>query len=258
MKRILSILLLAIIVVSCNEDNDDKIISDTDASATFNFTHNWDNTNVTNADFNVIQFTNEHGEELSIERLRYLISDVTFHKSSGETIVIEDYNLVDVTNNTNLDYAPTTSIPFGEYTNVSFTFGFDNDDNIDGAYTDLNSASWNVPMMLGGGYHFMQFDGKYLNSLAVETGFNYHAIRAVNISGPDLLFQDTFFDVNLGPITISNDVTFEIKMNIAEWFKNPNTWDLNVLDAPLMPNFDAQIMMNENGQSVFSLGTVTQ
>ena len=47
-------------------------------------------------------------------------------------------------------------------------------------------------------------------------------------------------------------------MNIAEWFKNPNTWDLNVLNNMLMPNFNAQIMMFENGQNVFSLKSVTQ
>ena len=35
-------------------------------------------------------------------------------------------------------------------------------------------------------------------------------------------------------------------MNIAEWFKTPNTWDLNALNNMLMPNFDAQILMFEN------------
>ena len=47
-------------------------------------------------------------------------------------------------------------------------------------------------------------------------------------------------------------------MNIAEWFKNPNTWDLNVLNNMLMPNFDAQVSIFENGQNVFSLKSVKQ
>ena len=45
-------------------------------------------------------------------------------------------------------------------------------------------------------------------------------------------------------------------MNVAEWFKNPNTWNLNQLNTVLMPNFEAQKMMNLNGRSVFSLGEV--
>ena len=152
------------------------------------------------------------------------------------------------------------SIPksVGEYSNVSFTFGFDNEDNSEN-YTDLNSASFNVPEMLGGGYHYMQFDGKFINSNSEEQGFNYHAIRAVDNPGDNPTFpQDTFFKVDLGPVTIVSDTEIEVKMNISEWFKNPNLWDLNQLNSVLMPNSSAQIMMSENGRNVFSIGTVTQ
>jgi hypothetical protein len=47
-------------------------------------------------------------------------------------------------------------------------------------------------------------------------------------------------------------------MNIAEWFKNPTIWDLNELNTVLMPNFNAQKLMSENGKSVFSLGEINQ
>ena len=105
----------------------------------------------------------------------------------------------------------------------------------------------------------MQFDGKFINSNMEEQGFNYHAIRAVDNVGANPTFpQDTFFMVNLGAINITNDVEIEVKMNIAEWFKNPNLWDLNVYNQTLMPNSTTQIMMYENGQNVFSLGDVFQ
>ena len=42
-------------------------------------------------------------------------------------------------------------------------------------------------------------------------------------------------------------------MNIAEWFKTPNEWNLNQLNSSLMANSDAQVKMFENGQNVFSL-----
>ena len=92
-----------------------------------------------------------------------------------------------------------------------------------------------------------------------DANFNYHAIRAVDKTDPnDLKFDDTSFEVDLGNIEITNNTTIEIKMNIAEWFKNPNTWNLNLLNTVLMPNFDAQKLMSANGKSVFSLGEIIQ
>ena len=249
------ILIATLFVFSCSEDRDDNLSSQT--STTFVFTHNWDGTSITNTDFNAFNYTNANGNLLSIERLRYLISDITFTSSNGESIEFDNHNLVDVTNDNNLRFTPQTQIPTGSYT-VSFTFGLDNEDNAEN-HLDLNSESFNVPDNLGGGYHYMQFDGKFINSNSEEQGFNYHAIRAVDNPGPNPTFpQDTFFEVNIGVIEIISNTEIEVQMNIAEWFKNPILWDLDQFNQALMPNSTAQIMMFDNGQSVFSLGEVIQ
>jgi hypothetical protein len=108
--------------------------------------------------------------------------------------------------------------------------------------------------MLGGGYHYMQMDGKFLNTDNIEQGYNYHAIRAVDNPGDNPSFpQDTFFRVNLGAVSIKEDGEINIAMNIAEWFKNPSTWNLNDYNQMLMPNSAAQIIMYENGQNAFTL-----
>jgi hypothetical protein len=255
-KNVYALLFFALLgFSSCS--NGDGIASSSQVFPEFRFTHNWDGTPVTNADFNTLKFTNANGELLSIERLRYVISDIIFRTNNNENLVFDVYNLVDVTNGTNLRFSPQIRIPKGSY-NVSFTFGFDNEDNSEN-YLDLNSESFNVPDILGGGYHYMQFDGKFLNDQNVEQGFNYHAIRAVDNPGINPTFpQDTFINVNLGTITITDDPEIEVQMNIAQWFKEPNLWDLNVLNQMLMPNSSAQIQMFENGQNVFSLGSVTQ
>lgn len=255
MKKNISLLFLTLLLfTSCPPEDE---LDSEEVNTTFNFTHNWDGTAVSNTNFNSIQYNNANGEELSISKLRYLISKITFHKSNGEKIILDGYNLVDVTNDENLAFTSINTIPTDVYSNVSFTFGFDNDDNSEN-YQDLNSASWSVPAMLGGGYHFMQLEGKFIDNSVTETGYAYHAIRAVDNSKTPQEFQNTFFEVDLGEVTITNNAIFNIEMNIAEWFKSPNTWNLNVLNNMLMPNFDAQIMMFENGQNVFSLNAVTQ
>ena len=252
MKRFYPLLTFGLLLLyGCNSDTDDV---DAKVNATLTFSHYWDQTSITNSEFNTLNFTNDHGELMSIERLRYLISDITFTKIDGRTILLEGYNLVDVTNQTNLSYTPSQKIAKGTYSNVSLIFGLVNEKNTDGIYSDLNAASWNVPMMLGGGYHYMQLDGKFINSSNETQGYNYHTIRAADNAGANPTFpQDTFFRVDLGAITIETDVEIKVAMHIEEWFKNPNTWNLNIYNQMLMPNSTAQILMYENGQSVFTL-----
>ena len=255
MKFNLTILTFALVFMACEKDNDDNISPVTVVN--FKFTHKWEETEVSNSDFNSIQFTNAYGNELSIERLRYLISKIKLTKNTGEVITIDEYNLVDLQDVNSLNFSTNQTVALGSYSDISFVFGFTNEDNTDGTYADLNSASWNVPAILGGGYHYMQMDGKYINSSNVESGYNYHAIRAVDNPGSNPTFpQDTFFEVSLGEITLTGATEITIAMNIAQWFKQPNTWNLNEYNQMLMPNSTAQILMYQNGQNVFNLVSI--
>ena len=221
---------------------------------TLNFNHYWDEYGITNTDLNSLSFINEFGNLLSIERLRYLISDIVLTKEDGQIIEIQEYNLTDISNEASLTYTPTELIEPGLYNNISFVFGLTNEKNSDSSYVDLNSESWNVPLMLGGGYHFLQMDGKFLNTDNEEQGYNYHAIRASNNPGDNWdSAQDTFFRVDLGAIIITADAEINIAVNISEWFKTPNSWNLNNFNQMLMQNYEAQVMMYENGQNVFTL-----
>jgi len=242
MKNILAFLCISIFIFSSCSSEEENI------NITLNFTHNWDGITITNQDLNALKFTNANGEKISIEKLRYLVSNISLVDS-------KNHHLIDFSENTGTSIT-ISNLTNGTYT-LSFRFGFSDEDNKDGIHQDLNSVSFNVPEMLGGGYHFMQFDGKYIDNINQETGFNYHAIRAVDKTDPNnLKFEDTSFEVNLGTVVITSATEIEIKMNLAEWFKNPNTWNLNELNTVLMPNFEAQKMMNANGKSVFSLGVV--
>ena len=240
--------IIAIIgLVSCSSDDDkasDILISVTNSQ-------NWDAENITANDLGTKEFTDENGEILKIERLRYLISKVILTNSYGDEIEIGSYKLVDLTDNNTLNYATNILVPPGTYTGISFVYGFNEEDNIDQAYLDLNTASWNWPEMLGGGYHFMQLDGTFTSpTILSPLPFNYHNGTARISEG---VFEQNFIRVNLDGLSIDSNTNIDIKMNLAEWFKNPKTWDLNLLNTGLMGNYDAQRKMNENGQSVFSV-----
>lgn len=268
MKKIALLLVSVVFLTSCSNGNDETSqVGPEETSVDFVFTQNWDGDAIANSDYETTTYTNEQGNELKLSKLVYLISDVTFTASDGTEYDAGDYNLIDARQGSNVNFTPNIEIPEGEY-EVSFTFGFDDEDNDkEDGYPDLNSAdgTWAVPAPLGGGYHFMRMEGTFVDAGSATQTFQYHTIRANKHTtlppGPGTLelLQDTSFVVNLGTITIGNDTTIEVAMNAAEWFKNPNTWDLNVNSTVMMPKFDLQIDMNENGSAgVFSLGTVTQ
>lgn len=249
MKKYICIFILAICSCSTNNDVEENI------KVTLKFTHNWDGTPISSADFNTFKFTNENGENISIVRLRYLLSKIMLI-NENEIYTFSDYNLINVGEDKGLTIALPEEITAGSY-QLKFTFGFTDADNQEGIYQDLNSTNFGVPGMLGCGYHYMQFDGKYKDINNQDANFNYHAIRAVDRTNPDnLKLQDTSFEVDLGTLSIINNSEIIVKANIAEWFKNPHTWNLNKLNNDLMGNFDAQLLMNANGKSVFSLGDV--
>lgn len=251
MKKIFILFLLATFLISCSS-NDDTILES--VSLKFEFSHNWDGETITNQDFGDFNFVNENGDVIAFDRLRYLVSNIWLIRQNGEIVRLQGYQLVDLFNEGSLSISLNEFLPKGEYTGISFVFGLNEEFNNSGVYSDLNSVSWNWPDMLGGGYHFLQMDGNYQTSEGPQP-FNFHMGTARVSEG--------VFDVNYrqivlpAPFTIAENNTIRFKMNIAEWFKNPNTWDLNELNTVLMPNYEAQKMMNENAATVFSLGEIT-
>jgi hypothetical protein len=225
------------------------------ATITFNFTHHFDGEPVSSSNFDVFNFVNANNDTLSLSKLRYLISDVKLSRPNGDIELSEGYNLVDVKNNSGLNYT-ISDVDLGTLNSIDFNFGFDSLDNTQN-YVDLNSANWGVPMMMGGGYHGMQMEGMYKNEGA-DSVYAYHHIVTKR---PTMMgeFEANHIPVSLSGIDLTKpNIVIEVQMNIAEWFKSPNTWDLNTYHSSLMMNYTAQTMMKENGLNVFSLGTVIQ
>jgi hypothetical protein len=251
MKKLLFLLALLPLMIACSNDDDTPL---NNVNVTFKFTHNWDGTALTNQDFGQFDFVNENGDVISFDRVRYLVSNIKLYSQSTGIITLQGYQLVDLSNQGSLSFSLNENLPEGEYSAISFTFGFDEEFNNSGAYADLNSVSWNWPEMLGGGYHFLQMDGNY-ETVEGPHPFNFHMGTARVSEG---IFEANYRQVFLTQsFSLNANNTIEFKMNVAEWFKNPNTWDLNELNTDLMMNYEAQKMMYENSGSVFSLGDIT-
>lgn len=244
---------LSVFLFSCSSDNDELI---KEVSVKINFTQNWDGTKIEKSDIGNTEFLNKTGSKLTLSRLRYLISRISLVDGAGDTTKFNNYKLLDISKPDSLTHTLSKKISEGSY-KLLFTFGFKNEDNISGIHPKLNSADWNVPDMMGGGYHFMQLDGKFKDTLGAEKPYNFHTIKAYDKEKDSVI--DTSIPIITPFILLKNDATIEIKMNVAGWFKSPNDWDLNKKSIDLMMDFEAQETMYENGKSgVFSLGKISQ
>jgi hypothetical protein len=231
------------------------------ATLNLNFTQNFNGSAVNVNEFNTIAYINANGEELSLTKLQYSISDVRFYLPNGDSVYVDgSYNLIDLEEETSLTYDLTTLLSLvasTEYTGVGFNYGFDVTDNTSGTYTDLNAASWGWPDMIGGGYHQMKMEGKFLDATGGEVSYAYHNGSATKNAAGDFESNYRFISLDNSDFTLEGNTVIEVKMNIANWYTTPNTWDLNVLNSMLMPNYDAQKLMVENAIDVFSIGAIT-
>lgn len=227
-----------------------------EAGITLQFTQNVNGTNITSSDFDQLNFTNADGNVWSITKMQYMISDVRLYKANGDSLMIDGYHLIDMEDASSLTYTLPSNVPTNPYIGIGFNFGFDENDNISGQYEDLNAASWSSPEMLGGGYHQMKFEGRFIKVTGDTSTFQYHSLSEIReITQTDTIFHHNYVHLKFTEsmnFTEAND-TIEVKMNVNEWFANPITWDLDTLNSMMMPNYQAQIMMTQNISTVFSI-----
>ena len=243
--------LILCIAFSCSS-NDEEFEENTNISITFS--HYWDDEEITTDDYGTITFTNDSFNDLSIDNIKYVLSDVRLENSNNTEISIADVLFVKPIENYNTTINLSNFLIEDTYT-LYFTFGLSDDNNISNSYTELDDENFNVPEEFGGGYFFMQLDGEFVDESDSITTYNYHMARAVeHIDTDSETIEDTSFVVNAGSFTVdSKNISVDIKVDLSQWFTDPNDWDLNELNSMLLQNYIAQLYMNQNGGSVFSI-----
>ena len=74
------------------------------------FTQSWNGTPISSESLNSFQFQNEAGEKLSIERLRYLLSNIHLQLSNGTEIPLKAFHLVNLQKEESLKKNLTTFV----------------------------------------------------------------------------------------------------------------------------------------------------
>lgn len=237
--------LTSTVFISCNNDNDLDLNF---PQVHIKFSHFVDNDPLS---FDTIKYTNAAGNKYSVSTLKYFVSNIILTKKDGSQVefaeLFTSVFYLDASDESTLSIKSTEPfIPAGEYTSISFVFGLTESQNVTGAFVNPPESNMEWPVPLGGGYHYMKLEGKFDSTSTVK---NYQAHFGRLMTTPH--FINITFD-NLDLILVGGDEkTIECKMNINNWWKVPNTLDLNIMSG-IMANETIQEQLQQNGSDIFT------
>lgn len=242
MKQLVLALFICIVFFACKKKEDPEPQQQV-AAATFQFVHMADSLPL---GFNIFQYTNTEGNLYKVTRLEYYVSKIIFEKADG---TVYDANMYHYINGEDVSTHTLTisNIPEGTYKQVRFIFGIDSARNVPSGLdnnTINNDMEW--PSFMGGGYHFMRFEGLFKDTAGQDRGYAIHLGKTPN--------QVLITLPNSGITVAKGDKwNYTVSMNINNWFKEPNPIDLNDDYTSIMEDDNAQQKFAQNAVHVFSL-----
>lgn len=209
-----------------------------------------------------IAYVNAAGNPFSVTEVQYFISKVVLTKDDGTQYVVQtDHGI----HYTDVDIPSTLCwtlegdhIPTGKYVRLDFVFGLAPEYNVTHFFVNPpeNLMSW--PEVLGGGYHHMKLNGRWLSANATDP-LNYcmHIGTGQMVEGEqNAAYVDNTFSISL-PISAvlveESTNTIQLEMDIAEWFRNPYIYDFATDGTSIMQNQSSMSKLVMNGQTVFTV-----
>ncbi len=260
MKKQLPVLVILItgllILTACNKGSN----KDDPGKLNLYFTHLADGSTL---EFDTLKYLNAAGNPYLVSEIQYFISDVTVYRDDGTAFLLdsgEDIHYVDTDLPDTWNYALPDDIEPGTYDSISFTFGINEEKNKSQLFVNPPESNMFWPELLNGGYHYMKLNGKWKSAGDTIRPFNFHmGIGQVydTLTGVITDFVQNYFRVSLPAsgftIEPGKTVSFEVRMDVQQWFENPHVYDLNYWGGKMMQNQAALQTAKENGHNVFSV-----
>jgi hypothetical protein len=249
-NRIISFLIVCILFVSCNKPEKNGTLE-------ISFTHTVDDTLV---QFNQLIYTNTAENQYQVNEIKYFISRLFLINDKGKSIEIKQDNgihYVDCSMEKTLRWT-IDKIPQKHYTAISFVFGLDENDNKSNRFVNPPESNFFWPDVLGGGYHYMQINGKFKNKSGELQNMNIHTgIGQIRNDDNEITqFVHNYFTVTLPvhfTVDENNTTHLTLNMEIQRWFDTPNLYNFDDFGTGIMQNQRAQQLLKENGWNVFDV-----
>ena len=214
-------------------------------------------------------YVNEAGNTFLITEVQWFLSNLELKNEAGNWTTLLQRNLLDTAGINRVFYMDTNTpesqtlhtqpLPISHYTALRFTFGLDETDNQTGLFNDPPESEMFWPDFLGGGYHYMKLNGKFVDAESRLAPMAIHLGIGQNEDCSE--FYQNYFIVEL-PLNFDVKANVENQLNLTmvidNWFRNPHTIDFNEIGSHIMQNQTAQRLFNGNGKDVFRIGKPTK
>jgi len=190
-------------------------------------------------------YENAAGNQYRVSFLKYFVSGLALYKNGTRIWHTQAPPISINAKYTEYCIAEFQKVSVGEYDSLSIAFGIVPEYNYHGSFEmDYNDYNMYWPENMGGGYHFMKFEGHWKDGADFGT-FAFHIGANENL-------------ISLGfkiPVSIALQQTtsFIITMNTNEWFENPYLYDLTQEDGYTMGDPVQMNNLVQNGQRAFTL-----
>ena len=209
-------------------------------------------------------YVNAAGNPYQVNEVKYFISRLYLLSADNEWVKItqnEGIHYVDLACPNTLTWN-LAGIKAGDYKAISFIFGLDEADNQSNRFVNSPEKDFFWSQLLGGGYHYLQINGKWEDRNGNRNNMNFHAgigqLYKNNVLAVDSIyaFIHNYFRVDL-PIdfAVEKNKTAKLNliMNIDKWFSTPIVYDHNYFGSRIMQNQQAQEVIRQNGKNVFAV-----
>jgi hypothetical protein len=195
--------------------------------------------------FDQVQYANAAGNAYGVSNLEYIITRIHLEQADGSRFMLAPQHYRNAAHN-NTRFVLNERVPAGTYTALTFTFG--SGAAAGGLPNETTFANMAWPEPLGGGYHYMKFEGLFDG----DEGQSAFALHTGPSGGADFTF-DVVVSFNL---TVDGDAwKIALNMDLNEWLAHPNTYDFADFGG-IMGNTNAQDTVKANGTSTFSLAEI--
>jgi hypothetical protein len=192
--------------------------------------------------FDLMNYTSAADYKLSVSDVKYYLSRFEVEDAEGTTHQMGDYLFVDARKPGKFE----GKLPEGiSARKLKFIIGFNKEDNRH-EYLPNTVENFNMiwPEQMGGGYHFLKFEGKYTTGDGAQRGFALH----LGENG-----YEVYVELPVQATINKEGHHIKLNMDVHNWLQNPITYDFEKDGNYSMGIAENMLKLTKNGQDVLTL-----